>query len=266
MKKHVLACVSAVILVTAAHEPIVLCKPTYRQDKKARAMYSAGELEYAAGSYGKATVLFLGAYRLTEYSELLFNIANCYERMGNYKMATRYLRHYLESNDAEDVNSVRRRIRRLERAMARPDDSEMKSDLRDSSPKSEITTAVPAKPSANVVSEMRSESSSVYWWLGGGAIALTSGIAFSLAKRAASSSVRDRCMNGVCLESALPFVKRERRFAIAADVSFGVTLVTAVVATWSFLGQTPATMEVAGGTIHPIVMDTGIGVGFSSEL
>ena len=49
-------------------------------DEKARLLFKEGDGHYAAGRYEKAIELFEQAYELSKRPDLLFNLANAYER------------------------------------------------------------------------------------------------------------------------------------------------------------------------------------------
>ena len=84
------------------------------RDRQARQLYLDGDALYAAGRYEEAAENFRRAYELSQRPELLFNLGNALERLGQHGRAAEYLRRYLASPKARDAASVRERVRRLE--------------------------------------------------------------------------------------------------------------------------------------------------------
>lgn len=202
-------------------------------DEKAREAYYTGDNHYAAGRYEQALEHFEKAYALSKRPQLLYNIANAYERMGEYEAAAGYLRRYLKSPEAEDISSVRERIKRLEMnadAKAReaapensegdPDESEDPGDEQE--PGGEIEVG------AQVDERSRGSRKPGYLFLAGSGAALITATIFGLAAESAAADAREVCTgSGLCPESAEDAITRERRFALVADISLAVGLASA---------------------------------------
>ncbi len=240
-------------------------------EDKARDLFEEAEANYAAGSYEEAADLFLQAYELSGYAELLFNVANCYERMGEYKQAAAYLRRYLDSGEAEDVVSVRQRIRRLDLAVKRQEAADADTDP-DATPEPvddplPVDDPVATTPTASQQRDRPRRTRATYWWLGASAVALASGVGFSIAASAAGDEASERCnAAGLCQQSAEKWVNRERRFAIAADVSY-VTAAAAGAVGFYLLLRKPKRAGARGSAgVHPIIVPGGIGIGLAGEL
>ena len=60
-----------------------------------------GSRLYAAGDYRRAVELFLQAYAIDQDPNLLFNIASCYEGLGDTDAAIEKYRAFLDAADAE---------------------------------------------------------------------------------------------------------------------------------------------------------------------
>jgi tetratricopeptide (TPR) repeat protein len=84
------------------------------RDRKARALYKAGDAHYAAGRYKEAVEAFQRAYELSKRSALLYNLANAHERLGNPGQAAQYLRQYLKGRRVRGRDLVAKRAARLE--------------------------------------------------------------------------------------------------------------------------------------------------------
>ena len=109
-----LLALAAPILIASMATPALADPKGDDAEQRAQKLYEVGDDHYAAGRYEEAVVHFQQAYELSPQPALLFNMANAYERMGEYEKAAEHLRRYLESPKAQDVASVRERIRRLE--------------------------------------------------------------------------------------------------------------------------------------------------------
>src|SRR5206468_10137289 len=91
----------------------------------AKAHFAAGSAYYDQANYADAVKEFNEAYRLAHRSDLLYNIAVCYERLTQYDNAIKALQQYLvDKPDAKDKVSIQTRISNLEKqrdaAPARP--------------------------------------------------------------------------------------------------------------------------------------------------
>ncbi|MBX2796770.1 MAG: tetratricopeptide repeat protein [Myxococcales bacterium] len=81
---------------------------------EAKRLYGVGTQMYAEGRYALAIEAFQRAFDLTGHADLLFNIANAQERMGDLKGAIDTLDRYrLEAPEGEQL-ALRRRLQALE--------------------------------------------------------------------------------------------------------------------------------------------------------
>ena len=80
---------------------------------RGRELYEAGERKYAEGRYGEAIKFFLEAFALSNQTGLWFNIANTYERMGEYAKAVEALKKFTATKSADNHAAVRRRPVRI---------------------------------------------------------------------------------------------------------------------------------------------------------
>ncbi|WP_428263446.1 tetratricopeptide repeat protein [Haliangium sp.] len=234
-----------------------------RDDERARDLFIEGEAHYAAGRYEEAAKVYEEAFELSQRPELLFNIANAYERMGEYTTAADYLRRYVQSPRARDVVSVRERIRRLEVAaeeQRRRQEEERKQAELEAQQASSNTGAGPTKPQRNPA---------VFWLAGSGAAA-AGAVVFGLLANAAGNDAAKSCGDApdgglVCRETADGALTRETIFAISADVSAVAAVATAGVGLYLYLtygneDESPAEQDAATTQIAPTLMPNGFGV------
>lgn len=233
------------------------------RDKQARELYYAGDNHYAAGRYEEALRNFERAYELSKRPQLLYNIANAYERMGEYEKAAAYLRRYLDSPEADDVSSVRERIKRLEmNAAARQRDGGDPAGA----PITEQTTPPTFVVDGEVEPGGRAGSRRPAYlvFAGSGALFVTS-VLFGLASQNAGSDAERLCNDdGLCPTSSDDALRREKRFAIVADVTAGVGLAAIGVGVYLLVRERrpePArTVE-----LSPTVSGDGVGLAVTGQ-
>ena len=251
-------------------------------EQRAREAYKTGDDHYAAGRYEESVKYFKLAYDLSRLPALLFNIANAYERMGDYEKAADYLRQYLESPKAENVASVRERIRRLElsaEARKREQPPEAAAGAGEPPPASgdpSATTAGAAEltsrsPDAAVQRDgsARSRRSRAlpYTLLAVGAVGIAGGIAFGVVSKRAGDDAEKLCNDdGLCTSDAEDELDRQRRFALGSDISFGIGVAAAGAGVLLLLlrddGDQP---ERSALRVSPSVGTAGVGVDLTTR-
>jgi tetratricopeptide (TPR) repeat protein len=234
-------------------------------DRKARELYLVGDNHYAAGRYEQALLKFEQAYMLSKRPQLLYNIANAYERMGDYEKAADYLRRYLESPEAEDVSSVRERIRRLE----------MNADAQGREPQPERVASPAAVSAAATAPRTRADDPGARRWLrrpaymliAGGGAALATAFVFGLGARSAAADAKELCdTNGLCPESASDEVRRERTFALVSDITAVLGLASASVGVYLLVRDHRASEKArAGLRVEPRLYDRAAGIGLAGD-
>lgn len=126
---------------TQGHEPRV-------ESERALALNEEGSALYAAGDYRRAAERFLQAFAVEEDPNLLFNIASCYEALGDIDAALEKYRAFLAAPDADPEGHSR-----AARAIARLTELESPPALAPEPPPAPVApaparVAVPADSSA----------------------------------------------------------------------------------------------------------------------
>jgi tetratricopeptide (TPR) repeat protein len=238
------------------------------EDTRARELFLEGEAHYAAGRYELAAERYLEAYELSDRPELLFNVGNAYERLGDYERAAKYLGEYVTNPRARDVVSVRERIRRLEAA-----DAEQKR--RAEQAKQQAVQDAAAAQTTTPDPKARRSRNRATWWLVGSGVSAAGAIGMGLlALNAGSDASRDCADAGrpVCRETASSALTQETAFAISADVFAVATVVTAGVGIYLLVqgdggkerrpaGRSPASTTSLVPTFGP----DGLGVSLSGS-
>ncbi|MEN0064972.1 MAG: tetratricopeptide repeat protein [Myxococcota bacterium] len=210
-------------------------------ESQARSLYSSGNDHYAAGRYELAAENFKEAYALVKRPAFLFNLANVYERLGDYEVAADYLQRYLASSRVHDVASVRERLRRLELAIAT---AEAEAPIE---PKRPASAAVPASPLANETDPPTRRKPGALPVITAGSLAVgatATAVTFGLMTQRNRTQASNLCGTPsigdfVCHEDAEPLLDRQRRYSRVADVSAGVAAVAAVSTAVLLVTRTP---------------------------
>ncbi|MFK7986051.1 MAG: tol-pal system YbgF family protein [Sandaracinaceae bacterium] len=93
--------------------------PSATDDAEARALFLAGQQAFSAAHFDRALEYFQRAFELSDRPELLFNIANCHDRLHQNQEAFNAFNLYLERvGDAPNAPFARTRIAALEQAIA----------------------------------------------------------------------------------------------------------------------------------------------------
>jgi tetratricopeptide (TPR) repeat protein len=234
------------------------------EDARARELFLEGEAHYAAGRYELAAERYLEAYELSQRAELLFNVGNAYERLGDYEKAAKYLGEYVNTPRARDVVSVRERIRRLEAAA-------VEQKRRDEQEQQQAVTPDPVVEPPTTSREPDSGlSRSTWWFIGSGASAAGAIGLGLLALNAGNNASRDCAGTGrpVCRDTASSSLTQETVFAIGADVLAVATVVTAGVGVYLlFQGDETERRPVDSTStqIVPTLGPDGVGVSLSGR-
>jgi tetratricopeptide (TPR) repeat protein len=268
----------AILLLSAIYLP---APPAHAQpqppveDTRARELFLEGEAHYAAGRYEQAAERYLEAYQLSQRPELLFNVGNAYERLGDYEKAAEYLRQYADNPRARDVVSVRERIRRLEAAAAeekRRQQQQQQQQQEAARREAEVTVSPPAPIPAPA--QPRAESgggNGAMWWLIGSGVAAAGAVGMGLLASNAGNDAAEDCAETsggrlVCRDAASDALAQETAFAIGADVFAVAAVVTAGVGIYLLLQDDGEETRPAAATrLAPTLAPDGIGVSLSGR-
>jgi tetratricopeptide (TPR) repeat protein len=105
----------AVLLLTG---PAAAAPPTAEEKVKAREHYQKGLTHYDIKEFSEALAEFKNAYRVVQDPAFLFNIAQCYRKLGQDPEALDYYRNYVRRfPTAPNRAEVDRRIQEIEREL-----------------------------------------------------------------------------------------------------------------------------------------------------
>jgi tetratricopeptide (TPR) repeat protein len=249
----------------ASAQPQPQQQPPPGEDERARELFLEGEAHYAAGRYEEAAERYLQAYELSQRPELLFNLGNAYERLGDYAKAAQYLSQYVASPRARDVVSVRERIRRLEAAAAEQQRRAQEQEQQPPPQEPEVDSAITATPPPGPAD--RESSGRATWWLIASGASAAGAVGMGLLALNAGNNADRRCADAgrpVCLDTASSALTQETVFAISADVLAVATVVTAGVGIY-LLFQDDGQDDDRTARLAPTLGPDGLGVSLSGR-
>lgn len=178
-------------------------------EEAARAAFRRGDQLFLEGDYEGAVQAFQEAYAASGRIEMLFNLANAHERLGNYSEAAVALRGYIPHAPARQREALERRLERFER-------------------RAKQARATPPPPPA---SEQAPQGSTILvqraagiGLIGLGVASLAVGTGFALSALDARSSLGGQCQEGaagrLCPLAAEPLLARDQSHSLVADVAF----------------------------------------------
>ena len=113
---------TAVVALVAAGILALCAAPARAQDEslnKARDAFDKAQELFSAGNYADAAAKFEEAYAARPFSQFLFNIGACHEKLKAYDKAAEYYRKYVAAEpNAPDKAKTEKRIAALDKAAA----------------------------------------------------------------------------------------------------------------------------------------------------
>jgi tetratricopeptide (TPR) repeat protein len=219
-----------------------------RADRRARALYLAGDRHYASGEYEQALDAFKKAYRLSPRKLLLYNIANACERLGRLAETITHLERYAAriENDTVELQDVLSRIRKLRRQLPadeREQPASMPLHFDSPTPRAAPIAARPAPRSTPAIGMSvtpqedtgRGRRIGGYTMLGVGAASLVTGVVCGALALHNRQEAEGHCADGICSDDAREPQDRFRTQAIVADVAFGVAAVSTAIGAYLVL-------------------------------
>ena len=208
--------------------------------KRAEELFRNGERLYTEGSYESAILAFQECYELSREPQLLYNIGNAYERLGDFANSRRYLDQYRAFAPEKEREALSRRIQAL-------DQRQREKEARDRETAETNRTAPDAtmgpqpmaspEPTTPPTDAPPPRKERIY---GPTAIVLTAGVALGLglgigfgataAKQ--KQSALDGCSNVdgdlYCSNVSEDFLAKRKLNALVADISFAVAGAAAI--------------------------------------
>ncbi len=192
------------------------------EDERAKAHFLAGQSYYDQASYADALKEFNEAYRLSKKPALLYNIARCFEGLGQLGDAVSMLERYLtDEPDTSDRTSIEERIRNLKERQKRA--AEAAAPPPPAPPKVAEAPAPPPPPPP--VSDHAPRHRRWTYIVGGAGIAILGGaLGTGLASQLDYNSLHDDCPNKTCagVANAQSRIDSGKQLSLATDVLWPV--------------------------------------------
>lgn len=190
----------------------------------AKAHFAAGSAYYDQANYADAVKEFNEAYRLSHRSDLLYNIAVCYERLQQYDNAIKALQQYLiDKPDAKDKVSIQTRIGNLEKQRDAMPPRPVEPPPQPVTPQQQPQVA-PQQPAAQPLGERKHN-----WWVpgtivgGAGVVLLATALGTGLTSQAYYNDLKMKCLNNICTDPKLATERDTGQvLALTTDILLGV--------------------------------------------
>ncbi len=203
--------------------------------EQARQLFANGQRLYSEGSYEAAIIAFKKGYELSQEPAFLYNIANAYERLGEFGEARDYYDQYRVYADEGQQDALARKIAVL--------DKRQSEKLAEEQAEKERAAAKAREEERRRQEQLNADNQPKDKVFGPAAYALTAtavvglglGIGFGVRANNKRDEARGFCQGEevvVCSSEAQDALDAQRQSAIAADVGF----VLAGVATVALIG------------------------------
>lgn len=217
--------------------PAAAPAPADPKFERARELFENGERLYHEGSYEAAILAFKEGYDLTQEPAFLYNIGNCYERIGNFSEARSNLDRYRAFAPEGEREVLSRRISALDERIRkqREDEAAAKPPEGDPPPVKPIEEQPPVTPPAD---DEPAKKDRVF---GPAAIALTGvaviglGVGIGLGVKASNDRkvALDGCVESssgdfLCSAASEDALAARKTSALVADVGFAVAGAAAI--------------------------------------
>lgn len=207
--------------------------------KRAEELFRNGERLYTEGSYESAILAFQECYELSKEPQLLYNIGNAYERLGDFANSRRYLDQYRAFAPEKEREALSRRIQALDQRQRDKEQKEREAAAAASAPSrsAEPQPPVTRQPDPTPVDAAPVKKDRIY---GPAAVALTAGVAvglglgvgFGVAALQQKNDALDGCsrVDGTLYCSAVSegLLAARTRNALIADIGFGIAGAAAI--------------------------------------
>ena len=243
-------------------------RPLTDKEKRAGELFELADTHYAAGRYEQAAKFFKEGYKLAPHPEFLYSLGNTYERMGQYDKAADYLKRYVKSPLAQDVVSVRERIKRLEAAAEEARRERERVEEEEKVPVDDLEGDDDDDgEAAAVVDSGASRSRAHYYWFAGAGVGLAGAATLGLLSRSAASDASSGCSGGICEESARRDLDREKQLAVMADISLVAGVAAGVVGAVLLFKRSSKdeSADRAALRLEPVLTPEGGGVGLAGS-
>jgi hypothetical protein len=194
------------------------------EEERAKAHFLAGQSYYDQASYTDALREFNEAYRISKKPALLYNIARCYEALGQLGDAVTMLEHYLqEEPTTSDRPAIETRIVNLKERQAAAARVKPKLEPPDASrPPRPAPSVAPAPVAPPPVASVAPRKRVWTWVVGGAGVGLlAAALGTGIASQLTFNDLNRDCGSGACpagVANAQSRIDRGKQLSVATDV------------------------------------------------
>lgn len=246
--------------------------------KRAEELFFNGKRLYTEGSYEAAILAFQESYELSKEPQLLYNIGNTYERLGDFANARRYLDQYRAFAPENERDVLSRRISALDQRQREKEQKEREAAAAaaNNGPKPEGPQTTPndqkpiTQPDKPPEKKDRIYGPAAIGLTAGVAVGLGLGIGFGVKASGEKKQALDGCASTddgtlLCSDASQAALDKRKTSALIADVGFAVAGAAAIalVAVIVAKSMKKQKTETARAQVVPYANPRGAGLGFS---
>lgn len=203
--------------------------------ERAKELLENGANLYNEGSYEAAILAFQEGYDLTEEPAFLYNIGNCYERLGNFGEARKFLDQYRAFAPEGEREILARRITALDERIRKQREAEAKGEEIDEEPPPPVEPKPMDdgdKPPPEPAKKDRIYGPAAMALTGVAVVGLGVGVGFGVKANNERQTALDNCIeqNGsyLCSDGASAALDQRKTSALIADIGFVVAGAAAI--------------------------------------
>lgn len=206
--------------------------------KRAEELFLNGRQLFKEGSYEAAILAFQESYELSKLPEILYNIGNSYEKLGDFANARKYLDQYRAFAPEKERELLGRRIQNLDQRLREQEDrARAERERQEQEAKQAEPGPVPPPPVTQPEPTPEPKKDRVF---GPAAAALTGvavvglglGVGFGVSAQGQRNKALEHCSDvggqTFCDVDAQPFLDAQKSRALGADISFAIAGAAAI--------------------------------------
>ncbi len=236
------AIVSVAVAFAPAAAPPASSAPASDEDaklKRAEELFNNGRQLFKEGAYESAILAFTESYELSKLPDILYNIGNSYEKIGDFANARKYLDQYRAYAPEKERETLTRRIQNLD-ARLREQDEKARAERDKQPPPDQVdpnNDPNKTQPVPEPEPQPEPKKDRVF---GPAAIGLTAvavaglglGVGFGVSAEKQSKEAQQFCQPAgattFCTVDAEDALAKQKSRALIADISFGVAGAAAI--------------------------------------
>lgn len=206
--------------------------------KRAEELFLNGRQLFKEGSYEAAILAFQESYELSKLPEILYNIGNSYEKLGDFANARKYLDQYRAFAPEKERELLGRRIQNLDQRLreqedkARAERERQEQEAKQADPGPVAPPPVTQPEPAPEPKKDRVFGPAAGALTGVAVVGLGLGIGFGVSAQSQHNKALEHCSavgdQTFCDVDAQPFLDAQKSRALGADISFAIAGAAAI--------------------------------------